>query len=1293
MFSPATRRRGSPPNNNEVEASAIPDRPTTGTPAPWLSRSSLLLPRNSPEKNNGAIQPVHVGDFPQQLRTAQPNFLNNTDTRSSGGIDKGTSLSWIVCDNHIYIWRYLSPAASKQCITLQIPTSVLGRGETSTHSGSGNTWMVCIVSWNSTSRTQSKYENSSVGIVMCNKKSQAIVYWPDIYLEGGGRSFVNLPNSEESDAGFSPVDKKTPSNSQRQRSRLGSSYLVEQGCFNSFIASAIPGTLHGCVALAAGSDGELWKFRCDPSSGVSRERISLEFNMLSRKSSDSAQSLIGKGYPRSLVWHYALASEESTRQFLLLTDHEIQCYGISFDLNMNITKLWSHEIIGTDNESGIKKDLAGQKQIWPLDMQIDDRGKELTVLVATFCKDRVTSSSYTQYSLLTMQYKPGLPLSFDNTHPIPDRVLEKKAPIQVIMPKGRVEDENFLFSMKLRVGGKPSGSAIILSGDGTATVSNYWRNAPRLYQFDLPWDAGKVLDASVFPSTEDGEEGAWVVVTEKEGVWAIPEQAILLGGVEPPERSLSRKGSSNEGTAEEEKRILAFGGNIAPRRVSSEAWDAGARQRAALSGTAHRTAQDEESEALLGRFFHEFLLSGQVDGSLERLKNSGAFEKDAERNVFTRMSKSIVDTLAKHWTTTRGAEVVSMTVVSSQLSDKQQKHQKFLQFLALSKCHEELSSRQGRSLQTIMEHGEKLAGIIQLRELQSTLSQSRSNGSGVSFSNSPEEMAGALWDLIQMVGERARRNTVLLMDRDNAEVFYSKVSNLEEVFYCLSHQLQDIIRAEQPITVRTKRACELSNSCTVLIQTAMQYRHAHDSWYPAPEGLSSWYCQPVVRNGLWCIASLMLQLLNESATWKEKPDLYSHIEQLTDILLDSYSGALTAKVERHEEHKGLLDEYWKRRDTLLGSMYEHVKVFVDEKYQHTAEGIEESKDEDLRKFSSPLLSIARRHEGHQTLWSISCDLNDSALLRSLMHDSVGPKGGFSHFVFEQLYENRQFGKLLRLGEEFQEELIIFLRQHKNLRWLHEILLNQFSSASETLHAIALSQESGDSAIVDPGPTREGPSLVDRKRLLNLSKIASMAGKDDDFVVRTKRIDADLKILNVQQEVAKLVDDKSGVLLSAEEVIRLCINAKTRELALQAFEVLAWTGSGFRESNKGLMEECWKNAANQDDWGSLYQASIAQGWSDKETLERLSKTVLFQASERCYGDEMAHETFQGGFAEVLPLRRQQDDNEDSSWSVEHILMQHKNFPDAGKLMLTAIMFGKLGADTITVEQHSSCTPME
>lgn len=115
----------------------------------------------------------------------------------------------------------------------------------------------------------------------------------------------------------------------------------------------------------------------------------------------------------------------------------------------------------------------------------------------------------------------------------------------------------------------------------------------------------------------------------------------------------------------------------------------------------------------------------------------------------------------------------------------------------------------------------------------------------------------------------------------------------------------------------------------------------------------------------------------------------------------------------------------------------------------------------------------------------------------VQHESLGPKGGFSYFVFKQLMKSHQYSKLLRLGEEFQEELAIFLKEHKDLLWLHELYLKQFSSASETLHAVALSLDDGPPSMTEEEPEmvqiKRSSSLADRRRLLNLSKIAAVAG--------------------------------------------------------------------------------------------------------------------------------------------------------------------------------------------------------
>uniref|UniRef100_A0A6N2NCA7 Nucleoporin Nup133/Nup155-like N-terminal domain-containing protein n=1 Tax=Salix viminalis TaxID=40686 RepID=A0A6N2NCA7_SALVM len=1305
MFSPGIKRSSNrkaaaaAPDSPAPGNNSIPNRPATGTPAPWAPRLSVLaraqLTNKSEKKasDGDPIKPVYVGEFPEVVRDEQASFLRSHipgDTSISGGMDKETCLSWIICRNRLIIWSHLSSSPSKDCVVLQLPLKCLDDGAHSNSDYHGTNWLLCFLNWDPTSRGRNKAIQSckSAGVVMCNQKTRAVTYWPDIYSEYGSVPVTCMLASDESEVTSFPVDGKSTPNQLSAINTMGSN------SFNSLIACALPDSHHVSVALACSSNGELWHFYCAPT-GIQCCKVYQDTLYLSSHGSDESQFVRSKGYPRSLIWRFPPHTvNDSERQFFLLTDREIQCFSIKFHPDLNVSKMWSHEIVGTDSDLGIKKDLAGQKRIWPLDVKVDDHGKVITVLVATFCKDRVSSSSYTQYSLLTMQYKSSVNIS-SGVH---ERVLEKKAPIQVIIPKARVEDEDFLFSMRLRIGGKPSGSTLILSGDGTATVSHYFRNSTRLYQFDLPYDAGNVLDASVLPSTNDGEDGAWIVLTEKAGIWAIPEKAVVLGGVEPPERSLSRKGSSNEGSTLEERRNLMFAGNVAPRRASSEAGDAGDRKKAVMNRIARRTSSDEESEALLGQLFHDFLLTGKVDASYEKLQSSGAFERDGETNVFTRASKSIIDTLAKHWTTTRGAEILAMTMVYNQLMDKQEKHQRFLQFLALSKCHEELCTKQRHSMLTIMEHGEKLAGMIQLRELQNAISQNRSNMSGSPHSSSEAQLSGALWDLIQLVGERARCNTVLLMDRDNAEVFYSKVSDLEEVFYCLYSYLAYIINEEQPREAQIQRACELSNAIVSIVRSAMLYRNEHHMWYPLSQGLTSWCCQPVVRNGLWSVASFMLQLLHGTSELElsAKLDLYAHLEVLAEVVLEAYSGAITANVERGGEHKGLLDEYWNRRDSLLDSLYKQVKYFAEGGHQVLNVRTDEPDEEIPRKLTSNLLSISKRHEGYNTMWSICCDINDSALLRNLMHESMGPKGGFSNFVFKQLYEKRQFSKLLRLGEEFQEELSIFLKHHRNLLWLHELFLHHFSSASETLHVLALSQDetviSEAEETTDHVQNRFITTLADRKRFLNLSKISIMAGKTTDSEM--KRIEADLKILKLQEEIMKLLPANEANqydeqrLLHPEELIELCFRAQNPELALRGFDVFAWTSSSFRRSHRNLLGECWKNAADQDDWGQLLQASKDEGWSDEETLQQLRDTVLFQASSSCYGPNA--ETIEEGFDAVLPLRKENSEVtglEDLDFSVEAILMQHKDYPDAGKLMLTAIMFGSVH-DSSKVEENPS-----
>lgn len=224
-----------------------------------------------------------------------------------------------------------------------------------------------------------------------------------------------------------------------------------------------------------------------------------------------------------------------------------------------------------------------------------------------------------------------------------------------------------------------------------------------------------------------------------------------------------------------------------------------------------------------------------------------------------------------------------------------------------------------------MEHGEKLAGMIQLRELQNARSQHRS-----SADPSESEISGSLSDLIQLVGEKERRSTVLLMDRDNTEVFYSKVSDLEEVFYCLDRHLEVLVSKRHPLLLQIQRACELCDAAVTLILTASEYKSVYHPWYPNPGGLNPWYCQSVLRNGMWRLSCIMLQMLEDQNNLDSSltSELYSHLEKLTEVLLETYAGAIAAKAERKEDYRWLVNEFCSKRDTLLATLYLQLKNFA-----------------------------------------------------------------------------------------------------------------------------------------------------------------------------------------------------------------------------------------------------------------------------------------------------------------------------------------------------------------------------
>lgn len=141
-------------------------------------------------------------------------FFMADDAFISGGMEKGTSLAWIIIGNRLFIWNYLSSTASMKCVVLEIPLNV---SENRDINGTDrNCWLLCVVNWESTSRRTKKVAKhcDSTGIVLCNQKTQTIIYWPEVYSGGRTAPVTSFGSSEELEVTSSHGNGKATPNKQ-----------------------------------------------------------------------------------------------------------------------------------------------------------------------------------------------------------------------------------------------------------------------------------------------------------------------------------------------------------------------------------------------------------------------------------------------------------------------------------------------------------------------------------------------------------------------------------------------------------------------------------------------------------------------------------------------------------------------------------------------------------------------------------------------------------------------------------------------------------------------------------------------------------------------------------------------------------------------------------------------------------------------------------------------------------------------------------------------------------------------
>jgi hypothetical protein len=83
------------------------------------------------------------------------------------------------------------------------------------------------------------------------------------------------------------------------------------------------------------------------------------------------------------------------------------------------------------------------------------------------------------------------------------------------------------------------------------------------------------------------------------------------------------------------------------------------------------------------------------------------------------------------------------------------------------------------ALPLILEHSEKIASAVALREFQNAASDFAQQSAQGLFTPSKTDPGQAILSIVRAAGESILKRQVALADRDSVEVLYTRVSNLE----------------------------------------------------------------------------------------------------------------------------------------------------------------------------------------------------------------------------------------------------------------------------------------------------------------------------------------------------------------------------------------------------------------------------------------------------------------------------------------------------------------------------------
>ncbi|MBN3309249.1 NU133 protein, partial [Amia calva] len=487
-------------------------------------------------------------------------------------------------------------------------------------------------------------------------------------------------------------------------------------------------------------------------------------------------------------------------------------------------------------------------------------------------------------------------------------------------------------------------------------------------------------------------------------------------------------------------------------------------------------------------------------------------------------------------------------ILLHQLEDKMKAHYSFMDFLCQVGLLERLSlvAVRGASMATrllLCEHAEKLAASIVLKNHHSKL---------------PELVNRAILLALKKTGADIPTSLTPV------DVFFREVSQIYTIFECLLEEEERVLKESHVDSVEWAQVVVNVNN---IIKAAGQYRETKASLYKSP-GFNTTEPEYIPwtassgPGGLRTVIVRQHEVILSRVYPHAGSDLRNTLNEQLVALLDSYLDGYVTQLKSlnrpkdQERYNNLELEYTQKRSELLAPLLELGQ------YQWVTALAEKYCDFDI------LVQMCEQTDNQSRLQRYMAKFADQ---------------NFADFLFRWYMEKGKRGKLLSQPIAQHQQLASFLQAHEHLSWLHEINIQDYQKAHQTLYTLA---------------NAETRYFAKKKTLLSLGKLTAltsdfpndvMQGKMDE-IVEQERFLLHQETLPKQLLEEKQLNADTMPLLSAHSLINLYIcddNRRANEYDFKkALDLLEYIDKDDAVDVGALKCEIFCKALLRDDWSSV-----------------------------------------------------------------------------------------------------------